>query len=118
MVSWPQPCRLPKRKSVFRAYEPLLAQYVRHAASHDRHRQQSSPASLAAYVALSWSALQQSRFGFGILIYCPMIRRRLIHIEEIGPPALESSYHIGPRDIVPPLPYSACDPTQSELGRS
>ena len=33
MASWPQPCRLPKRKSVFRAYAPLLGQYVRHAAS-------------------------------------------------------------------------------------
>jgi hypothetical protein len=47
-----------------------------------------------------------------------MIRQGLIHIEEIDPPALESSYHIGSRDIVAPLPYSACDPTQSELGRS
>jgi hypothetical protein len=42
----------------------------------------------------SWSALQQSWFGFGILIYCPMIRQRPIHIEEVGPPRLESSYHI------------------------
>jgi hypothetical protein len=47
-----------------------------------------------------------------------MIRQGLIHIEEIDPPALESSYHIGSRDIVAPLPYSACNPTQSELGRS
>jgi hypothetical protein len=31
-----------------------------------------------------------------------MIRQGLIHIEGIGPPALESSYHIGSRDIVPP----------------
>jgi hypothetical protein len=42
---------------VFRAYEPLLAQYVRHAASHDRHRLQSSPASLAIFVEWSWSTL-------------------------------------------------------------
>jgi hypothetical protein len=49
----------------------------------------------AAYVELSWSSLQQSRFGFRILIYCPMIRQGLIHVEEIGPPALESSYHTG-----------------------
>src|ERR1700688_122017 len=48
----------------------------------------------------------------------PMIRLRLIHIEEIGPPALESSYHIGSRDIVAPLPHSACDLTQRQLGRS
>ena len=47
-----------------------------------------------------------------------MIRLRLIHIEEIGPPALESSYHIGSRDIVAPLPHSACDLTQRQLGRS
>jgi hypothetical protein len=48
-----------------------------------------------------------------------MIRQGLIHIEEIGPPALESSYHIGSRHIVaPPLPHSARDPTQRQLGRS
>jgi len=47
-----------------------------------------------------------------------MIRQGLIHIEEIGPPALESSYHIGSRDIVAPLPHSACDPTQRQLRRS
>jgi hypothetical protein len=74
MASLPRPFRLPKRRSAFRAYAPLLGQYVRHAASHDRHRRQSFQASLAAYVESSWSALQQSRFGFGILIYCPMIR--------------------------------------------
>ena len=116
-ASWPQPCRLPKCKSAFRACAPLLGQYGQHAAFHDRRRQQSSPASLAAYVELSWSALQQSRFGFGIFIYCPMICQGLIHIEEIGPPALESSYHIGSRDIVAALPHSARDPTQRELRR-
>ena len=47
-----------------------------------------------------------------------MIRQRLIHIEEICPTALESSYHIGSRDIVAPLPHSARDPTQRQLGRS
>jgi hypothetical protein len=47
-----------------------------------------------------------------------MIRQGLVHIAEIAPPALESSYHIGSRDIVPPLPYSARDPTQRQLGRS
>jgi hypothetical protein len=31
-----------------------------------------------------------------------MIRQGLIHIEEIGPPALESPDHIGSRDIVAP----------------
>jgi hypothetical protein len=102
MASLPRPYRLPKRKSVFRAYVPLPGQFERHAAFHDRHRQQSSPASLVAFVEWSWSALQQSRVGLGILIYCPMIRQGLVHIEEIGPPALESSYHIGSRDIVPP----------------
>jgi hypothetical protein len=118
MASLPRPCRLPKRKSVFRAYVPLLGQFERHAAFHDRHRQQSSPASLVAYVEWSWSALQQSRVGLGILIYCPMIRQGLVHIDEIGPPALESSYHIGSRDIVAPLPHPARDPTQRQLGRS
>src|SRR3984957_20746504 len=47
-----------------------------------------------------------------------MIRQRLIHIKKIGPPALESSYHIGSRDIVASLPHSARDPTQRQLGRS
>jgi hypothetical protein len=47
-----------------------------------------------------------------------MIRQGLIHIEEIGPPALESSYHIGSRDIVAALPHTARDPTQRELRRS
>jgi hypothetical protein len=47
-----------------------------------------------------------------------MIRQRLIHIEEICPTALESSYHIGSGDIVAPLPHSARDPTQRQLGRS
>jgi len=47
-----------------------------------------------------------------------MIRQRLIHVEEIGPPALESSYHIGSRDIVPSLPHPARDTTQRQLGRS
>jgi hypothetical protein len=111
MASWPRPCRLPRRKSVFRAYAPRLGQYVRHAASLDRHRRQSSPASWAIFVEWSWSALHQSRFSFGILIYCPVIRQRLIHIEEIGPSALESPYHIGSRDIVAPLSHSARDPT-------
>ena len=40
---------------------------------------------------MPWSALQQSRFGFGILIYRPIIRHGPIHVKEIGPPALESS---------------------------
>jgi hypothetical protein len=57
MAPWPRPCRPPRRKSVFRAYAPLLGQYVRHAASHDRHRRQSSPASWAIFVEWSWSAL-------------------------------------------------------------
>ncbi len=57
-------------------------------------------------------------FGFGIFIYCPMIRQGLMHIEEIGPPAPESSYHIGSRDIMAALPHSARDPTQRELRRS
>jgi hypothetical protein len=47
-----------------------------------------------------------------------MIRQGLIHTEEIGPPALESSYHIGSRDVVAPLPHSARDSTQRQLGRS
>jgi hypothetical protein len=47
-----------------------------------------------------------------------MIRQRLIHIKEVGPPALESSYYIGSRDIVAPLPYTARDPAQRQLGRS
>jgi len=47
-----------------------------------------------------------------------MIRQGLVHIDEIGPPALESSYHIGSRDIVAPLPHPARDPTQRQLGRS
>jgi hypothetical protein len=47
-----------------------------------------------------------------------MIRQGLIHIEEIGPPALKSSYHIGSRDIVAALPHSARDPTQRQLRRS
>src|ERR1700728_480987 len=47
-----------------------------------------------------------------------MIRQRLIHIKKIGPPALESPYHIGSRDIVASLPHSTCDPTQRQLGRS
>jgi len=64
-ASWPQPCRLPKCKSAFRACAPPLGQYGRRAAFHDRHRQQSSPAFLAAYVELSWSALQQSQGEFG-----------------------------------------------------
>jgi|SRR5580658_2180523 hypothetical protein len=50
MAPLPRPCRLPKRKSVFRACAPLFAQSVRHAASHDRRRRQSSPASLAIFV--------------------------------------------------------------------
>ena len=47
-----------------------------------------------------------------------MIRQGLIHIEEIGPPALKSSYHIGSRDIVAALSHSARDPTQRQLRRS
>jgi hypothetical protein len=43
-----------------------------------------------------------------------MIRQRLVHIEEIGPPALESSHHIGSTDIVAPLPHSARDPTERQ----
>jgi hypothetical protein len=58
-----------------------------------------------------------SEFSY-IALYCPMIRQGLIHIEEIGPPALETSHHIDSRDIVAPLPHSARDPTQRQLGRS
>ena len=47
-----------------------------------------------------------------------MICQGLIHIEEIGPPALKSSYHIGSRDIVAALSHSARDPTQRQLRRS
>ena len=57
MASWPRPCRLPKRKSAFRAYAPLLGQYGPRAAFHGRHRRQSSPASLGIFVEWSWSAL-------------------------------------------------------------
>jgi hypothetical protein len=46
-----------------------------------------------------------------------MIRQRLIHSEEIGPPALESPYHIGSRDVVAALPHAIRDPTQRQLGR-
>jgi hypothetical protein len=85
-ASWLQPYHLPKRKSAFRACVPLLGQCERLDASHGRHRKQSSLASLAIYVEWSWSALQQSRFGLGIFIYCPMIRQGLVYLKEIGPP--------------------------------
>jgi hypothetical protein len=48
----------------------------------------------------------------------PMIRQGLIHVEEIGPSTFESPDHIGSRDIVAPLPYSARDPTQRQRRRS
>jgi len=47
-----------------------------------------------------------------------MIRQGLIHIKEIGPPALESSYHIGAGDITAALSNAASDPTQRKLRRS
>jgi hypothetical protein len=46
-----------------------------------------------------------------------MIRQWLIHIEKIGPPALESPYHIDSRDIMASLLHSARDPTYRQLGR-
>jgi len=46
-----------------------------------------------------------------------MIRQWLIHIEKIGPTALESPYHIDSGDIMPSLLHSARDPTQRQLGR-
>jgi hypothetical protein len=108
-------CHLSRRTVAFRADERSCEPRRQHGVEPDRPLPQTT-AREASFVP-SWSLLHQPRTSPGVVVRGPGVCQGTVHAVEVGPAAVESSQHVGSREVVAALPDACRNPSKGQLRR-